>query len=44
MEYCVRYWVGRELDCGLGREGILTQTLARRSDYRRRDGKKFFNF
>jgi len=32
--------VGRELDCGLGREGIFTQTVARRSDCRHRDGKK----
>jgi hypothetical protein len=38
------YGVGKELDCGLGREGIFTQTVARRNDYQHRNGKKYFNF
>jgi hypothetical protein len=40
----VGYCVGKDLDCGLGREGIFTQTVARRSDYRHRDGKNSLIF
>lgn len=36
--------MGKELDCGLGREGIFTQTVARRSNYRHRDGKNSLIF
>jgi hypothetical protein len=42
--YCVGYWVGRELYCGLERKKIFTQTVARRIDYGHRDGRNVFIF
>jgi hypothetical protein len=36
--------VGRELYCGLERERIFTQTVARRIEYGHRDGRNVFIF